>query len=677
MKKIIFPLLAIILMVSCKKNNENTMFINNQTMLTVIDSLSKNSEFDKSLIEKGVKQTAALWTKEDGNQEEFIEFCKNNYCSTKKDKELLFNRLCDNLETIFGYGNRLTIDLMRPLQVVGYDVLPIDEIFGSYDAFSHFTDDMFANKIAFVVKLNFPFFTLDEKNANAEKWSAQEWGYARLGDIFTDRVPALYQQKVTTALGNAENYIANYNIYMGSLIDEKQDTLFAKDMVLISHWGLRDELKSAYADEKQGLAKQQMIYQVMQRIIDQTIPAEVINNGNVRWNPYSNKIEQNGTFVEGTAEPDARYQYLLDIFKAQKEADPYYATYQTFIERRYNQQYEISMDETEKLFTALVSSPQVKEVAKLIEKRLGRKLQPFDIWYDGFKERSAVSPEKLDNLVKAKYPSKEAFVADLPNLLQKLDFSKEKAQFICSKVSVDASVGAGHAWESKMKRDNSMLRTRVNENGMDYKGYNIGVHEFGHNVEQTISLHFVPNYMLSSVPNTAFTEALAFSFQSRDLELLGLTNKNEESQYMSTLAIFWDCYEIMGVSLLEMKVWKWLYENPNVTASELKEAVIKMSKEIWNQYYAPVFGQKDQTILAIYSHSICDPLYLSAYPIGYLIHYQLEQDFENQKIGPEIERIFSLGKLTPQYWLKKAVGNELSCNALLEATSKATKAISK
>lgn len=676
MKKSLLPIFMLCLMItSCQKHQETTSFINEDTLTAVVDSLAKKSEFPKEMIDRSVRQTAELWTKEDGTQDEFVAFCMEYYCYTEQEKELLFNRLCNDFEVLFGHANRVTIELLRPLHVAGYENLPIDEIFGTYDATAHLNDDLFANKVAFVIKLNFPFYSLEEKNANAEKWSDLEWGYARLGDLFTDRVPAQYAQAATTAAGNADNYISNYNIYMGNLLTEKGDTLFPKDMVLISHWGLRDELKSDYADKERGLEKQKMIYQVMQRIIDQSIPKEVINKGDYCWAPYSNKVVQGGVQQEGTPETDVRYQQLLNNFKAVHAADPYCKAYPTFISRKFDQEYEISVEETEKLFTELVSSPQVKEVAKLISERLGRKLEPFDIWYDGFKSRSSIDPTALDAIVSKKYPTKEAFTNDLPNLLQKLDFTKEKAAFICSHVSVDASVGAGHAWESRMKNDNAMLRTRIWENGMDYKGYNIGVHEFGHNVEQTISLHDVPNYFLAGVPNVACTEALAFVFQARDLDLLGLTSQNEETALLNTLDVFWGCYEIMGVSLLDIKVWKWLYENPNATASELKETVIRIAKEIWNAYYAPVFGVKDQTILAIYSHSIDSPLYLAAYPIGHLINYQLETYFVGKSLGTEIERIFSFGKRTPQYWLKKAVGSELSCTPLLEATSEAVEKI--
>jgi hypothetical protein len=58
----------------------------------------------------------------------------------------------------------------------------------------------------------------------------------------------------------------------------------------------------------------------------------------------------------------------------------------------------------------------VKEVAALIKQRLGRDLQPYDIWYDGFKSRSEMDPAELDKKVMAKYPTKDAFVADLPQI---------------------------------------------------------------------------------------------------------------------------------------------------------------------------------------------------------------------------------------------------------------------
>ncbi|MDZ7776587.1 MAG: hypothetical protein U5L09_13745 [Bacteroidales bacterium] len=133
-------------------------------------------------------------------------------------------------------------------------------------------------------------------------------------------------------------------------------------------------------------------------------------------------------------------------------------------------------------------------------------------------------------------------------MLITLGFSEDKAHDIASKIAHRR--GAGHAWAPKcvlMCR----YRTRIGDDGADYKGYNIAVHEFGHNVEQTISLYDVDHYMLNGVPNTAFTEALAFIFQKRDLELLGMEETNPDKEHLRALDNLWSSYEIMGVSLVD------------------------------------------------------------------------------------------------------------------------------
>lgn len=196
------------------------------------------------------------------------------------------------------------------------------------------------------------------------------------------------------------------------------------------------------------------------------------------------------------------------------------------------------------------------------------------------------------------------------------------------------------------------------------------MHELGHNVEQTITLHNVKYYFINGVPNTAFTEALAFMFQKRDMTILGMKRADE---HLEALDLAWSLYEIMGVSLVDMNLWKWLYEHPEATPSEIREATVTIAKDIWNKYYADVFGVKDQEILAIYSHMIDYPLYLSAYPIGHLVEFQLEGAVKGKPFGPEILRIFSSGNLTPDVWMKKNTGNPLSTSFILKAAGDAVK----
>ncbi len=630
----------------------------------------------KTRMEKGVKQCAALWKASDGNEKDFENFCLQYFVNDPEKLDKLFQRLSNNFESVFGHYNMVSLDLKRGMQLDIGEMLDVDQIFAAYEPGAHFNDDFFNNKLAFVTALNFPFYSLKEKEELGPKWSRSEWAYARMGDMFTARVPAEVNVKIAEALTAADNYISNYNIYMGNLLDDQQKTHFAKEMKLISHWNLRDELKANYNKSEEGLLKQKMIYQVMLRIINQDIPESVINNPALQWNPVTNKVFNNGSEVANTREPDTRYAILLNNFNVMKSMDPYTPMYPSFIMRSFDGGMELPEEQVEKLFTDLCSSPEVKLVGDLISKRLGRPLLPFDIWYDGFKARSSMNMELLDKTTRAKYPDTRAFESDIPNMLIKLGFKPDKAKEIASHITVDPARGSGHAWGAQMKGDKAHLRTRIGKTGMDYKGYNIAVHELGHNVEQTISLYFVDYYMMQGVPNTAFTEAYAFTFQKHDIELLGIKNNDPDKDALAAIDNFWMSYEIMGVSLLDMKVWKWMYANPTATKEQLKDMVVKTAIEIWNQYYAPVFGEKDSPILAIYSHMIDNPLYLSNYPVGHLIDFQLDQFLQGKNFADESIRIYSAGRLIPQLWMKNAVGSEISIKPLLDATDAGLKKLS-
>ena len=93
-----------------------------------------------------------------------------------------------------------------------------------------------------------------------------------------------------TSRAEAGQYISQYNIWMYHLLTPQGQRLFPPKMRLLSHWNLRDEIKADYPDKENGLAKQRMIQQVMERIVTQTIPQSVINNPGVDWNPYSNEV---------------------------------------------------------------------------------------------------------------------------------------------------------------------------------------------------------------------------------------------------------------------------------------------------------------------------------------------------------------------------------------------------
>ncbi|HEY8378603.1 MAG TPA: hypothetical protein VIK91_19050, partial [Nannocystis sp.] len=116
----------------------------------------------------------------------------------------------------------------------------------------------------------------------------------------------------------------------------------------------------------------------------------------------------------------------------------------------------------------------------------------------------------------------------------------------------------------------------------------------------------------------------------------------------------------------------WMYDHPEATPAELREATVKIAQEIWDSYYAPVLGGKGTPLLGIYSLLISYPLYLADYPLGHLIAFQIEEHLaKSERLGAEFERMAALGALTPDVWMIQATGVPVSAEPLLRATEAA------
>ena len=681
MKHLIWTMSIAAILVACQTKT-TTHMISKETIQQAVSSiLDAHPEADSAMVVRGAKQVAALWQESDGTEADYLALVSQSYAASDEAKAQLYNRMAFILEQCGQSADLLNNTLQEPTTLLGKgEPIQIDWIISGYSPMAHFAEDMFANKIAHICVLNFPHYTLDEKNTLGKDWTRQEWAYARLGDVFSSRVPGNVVAKYSQAMSEAENYIAGYNIMMHCLRNDEGEQLWKEPMALLSHWNLRDELKSNYAasDEAKkqlGKEKQEMIYQVMLRIIRQEIPQCVINNDQLLWCPQTNRLEMRGDEVRGEREPDTRYQQIINIFHAAQQIDAHRSDAPSHVQRTFNEDLEIPMLEIEALFTQLIESDEIKQVAQIIRERLGRELRPYDIWYDGFKSRSNISEDILTEQTQKRYPDAKAFEKDMPRMLMDLGFAKDKAQEVASHIVVEAARGSGHARPCVGREQPARLRTRVGNKGMDYKGYNIAVHEFGHNVEEVISLYDIDYYTLAGIPNTGFTEASAFLFQERDMLLLDKKAKGNQAKSDEVFDMIWGMYEIMGVSLVDMRMWQWLYANPNATAADLRIAVVQIASEVWNQYYAPVLGEKDSPLLGIYSHMVGYALYLPAYPIGNLVQYQLEEHLAQctsaEEWAKEYTRIYQQGRLTPDAWMRGAVGEAMSVEPILKAVREA------
>ncbi len=638
---------------------------------TIARLIATHGQQHAERVRRGVAQVAQRWWREDGGSEVFASFCEANFLTDPVALTATVSRLERVLEQTDGHLHEVRREVLTPLDLDTGPVSSVDRLLGDLDLSVHTTEDLFKTKVAFLALVNFPVHTLSERLAQGANWDREAWARSRMMDRFADRVPAEVLQRITSSQTAADAYIADYNIRMDRLVTPDGQRLFPENLRLISHWGLRDELASHYG-ERDALAKQRTIEHVMERIVRQEIPAAVIDNPDLLWCPETNAVRPApGANVAsgaklGEREADRRYAIWLANFHAARAADPYTPTAPTAVARAFDQQSEIPEQNVEALLVSVLASHELADLAALIRTRLGRPLEPFDIWYSGFRPRAAYPEAELDRVVGARYPNVAAFQADLPRILAKLGFSAERAKWLAERIVVDPSRGSGHAMGAVRREDAAHLRTRIRAGGMNYKGFNIAVHELGHNVEQTFSLHGIDRWFLNGVPNTAFTEAFAMLFQQRDIELLDLPTPNTTAD-SEALGELWATAEIAAVSLVDMKAWHWLYEHQDATPAQLRDAVLAAARQVWNRYYAPLFGSKDVEILAIYSHTLTNPLYLPNYPLGHLIAFQLAEKVRGQQFGVEFERTARQGRLTPDAWMKAAVGGPISTQALLTA----------
>jgi hypothetical protein len=649
--------------------------------------VAKHGPAEAGRIERGVRQAASLWRKEDGDAAAFEAFALEQFAPTGPALDALFHHLESALEELDGHAVAANRGLARWAALDLGPMAPVDPLLAAYDAGAHVTDDLFAGKVAFAALLDFPLTTLDERLKAGAGWTRRQWAEARLASRFEVRVPAEVNLGIAAAFAAGDLYISDYNVYAHHLLGPGGERSFPQGKRLLSHWNLRDELKAQY-DQPDGLARQRLIAKVMERIVTQTIPRAAVNDPTVDWDPVTNAVRpapretiEGGAApraaVDGAREPDTRYARLLGIFRAVKAADPYVPTAPSHLARKFEVERELPEARVVALLEEVLGSPEVQATAALVRQRLGRPLEPHDVWYSGFRPPADRSEAELDALTRARYPTAASFAADLPRILGALGFAPERAAWFAARVEVDPARGSGHALGAALRGDKPHLRTRVGAAGMDYKGFNIAVHELGHNVEQVCSLELVDSTLLAGVPNTAFTEALAFVFQARDLAVLGLPPASAEARRLSALNDLWGTYEIAGVALVDIGVWRWLYQHPGATPAQLREATVGLAREVWNRWYAPVLGVKDSPLLAIYSHMIDAGLYLPDYPIGHLIQAQVEEHLAAlppERLGAEFERMASLGRVAPDLWMTGATGSGVSARPLLAAARRALEA---
>lgn len=672
---ICFLLSVVFLNPGCQKNNRTDSsdnFIDDKTI-----ELTKNKIFeltgglDKSRIIKGVEQLAGNWWKVDGTEDDFIAFCTENFL-IGDNLNSNFEKICTNYEVLRGYSSKIKFAFTQSERFTDAPELIADEFFRKNIPQA----DPYEAKLAHFIQLNFPHYSLEEKRELGDEWTREKWAMVALGDIYSNRQNPDFKRVASEEASTFKKHMQHYFLRMDHICLEDGSFPFPEGSLLHSHRGLRDNCKEEYTRDN-GYERQRLTGKVVEHILLGTIPKAFLDDESSFWNPWTNELYKDSgqkEILDNSPEDLVRYEGFRSVFLNRSSEDVLYPEGSTVFKRNFNNQGYLP-EEVEKIIREFLSDPAIAKAAKIIEEDLDRPLEPFDLWYSGFQEQSSYSADFLDSITRSRYPDPISLQEDVPNILINMGFSKEEAEHIGAHTTVRPVVSGGYTNSPPIKGDNALMTTMFREDGLDYKGYRVAMHELGHVVCAVYSDDEADRFIMSGVPTSGITEAMAELLAYKNVEGLALGGSSaEEREHKLALAALWYLVEMGGQALTDIESWKWMYAHPGASGEEVKEAILSITEEIWNQYFSNVFGGlKDQHILSIYNHYITGSLYLYNYFMGNVIMFQLYEAYRTKDMGQALRQACKEGNTLPGLWMQKAVGSEASTKALIKSSELAVK----
>lgn len=610
---------------------------------------------------EGVHRVAKRWQDSDGDGNDFKTFCENSFVTSDEDRARLLDRYESAMGSIGGHLYEIGRHLRRWTDLRGDEMPMVDNVMAMFDPCPDLSDQFYKQKIAFIALLNFSRPDLATMLEDGKNWDTDRWAEARIGRAFGPRIPAEVNDRARELEHEADMFVSEFHVPVGCMVDANGKAWFEKDRKLIAHWLIREEIKAGYTQEG-GIEKQRALSWVMARHINGTIPKQVMDcSCTGKWCPKNNTIDDGDA---GELLGPVRYEQLNTQRSVAVDYDKYYDEHPTAIARKFDLEREIPEETVEDLMIELLEAPVRGDIAAFMSKKLGRPLEAFDIYLEDIAE--GASSKELDEKVTAMFKDEEEFQAKIPIVLKGLGYNDEDAEFLGSRVNVEIARGAGHAMRPGIPEYNAWLRTNRLDDRLGWDGFDTAMHELGHNLEQLISTHFVPRPLLRNVPNTACTEAFAFLYQNKAKEVVGLPEDDEAKAFAlaSVEGLLASC-QIAGPSLVELYTWRWLYKNPDATPEQLRDEMLAIAEDVWNKYFKEYFGEDPYHILAAYQHMIGYPLYLPDYTIGHIISHQIKSHMRGKDLAVETKRICSIGRLTPDQWMKNAVGSPISASQLI------------
>jgi hypothetical protein len=270
-------------------------------------------------LRRGLAQVARFWQSGDGGAGEFEAFVREQFVGGGA----ALDQLCARLEPVVA-------DLVRPGPAPGPPPgLPVDRLLFAPGA--ALTEAAFARQLAFAVLLNFPLTSPEERLRLGDTWTDRQWAEARLAEPFGRRIPARLDQAAATASAAAR----------------------AASALPVPAAELRAELRREYGHGAAGLERQRALQAALERGVG---------------GPQSAGAEH--------------YRPLLGVFQAHRDLDACSPAAPTRLDRAFREDRQLPEARVRQMLETVSDSPLAGRVAERLQARLGRALEPFDLWCD-------------------------------------------------------------------------------------------------------------------------------------------------------------------------------------------------------------------------------------------------------------------------------------------------------
>ena len=633
--------------------------------------IALHGEPHRTRIERGVRQCARRWTAADGDQQAFESFCRTSFVADAAKLPALLDRLEAAIEKIGGHLYEMRRSLRRWSDLAGEEFPGVDDMLATFDPAPDLSEQLYRQRLAFVALLNLDRADLRSMLAHGANWSTDEWAAVRVAQQFGARIPSALNDRAREVSHRCSRWVSGFHVPVGRLVDASGTRWYDTDRALLTHWLVREEIK-AQGTMPHGLPRQRALAHVLARAIDGSIPSDVMERRSASdWDAARNTL--GGAPVKGDGSRHGedvmgpvRYERWIEQFRLAQEFDAHHPEHPTAIARKFELAREMPESDIERLLTDLLDHPARDALSAWLSKRLGRPLEAFDIYFEDVGD--ATDAEALNAAVRAKFPDEGAFERALPEVLRGLGFTATDADDLGSRIRVEIARGSGHAMRPALPQFDAWLRTSRLAAELGWDGFDTAMHELGHNLEQLCSTLRVARPALRNVPNTACTEAFAFLYQSLGRRVLGIEPPGgaARARAADAVATMLAACQIAGPSLLELHTWRWLYANPDADAPALRAEVLATADRLWARHYERHYGPDPYRLLAAYQHMIGHPLYLADYAIGHVMSHQIRDYIAGRDIAEETIRITSIGRLTPDLWMRRATGAPLSAEPLAQ-----------